>query len=98
MALTHHNVEVSNHEVRVMDIHVQRRIREDDSSQPPGHEGADQTNAEEHCRSETEVALPQRRDVVEGLDCRRNRNQQRREDEHRAQERIHAGHEHVVSR
>ena len=70
---------------------------EDDARQAAGYEGAYQCNRKEHGRSELNVSLPKRSDVVEGLNRRGYGNQQGREGEDGTQKRIHSRHKHVVT-
>ena len=64
----HHDVEVSHNEIGVVNVHVQRRIRQNDTRQTTRNKRAHQANAKEHRWGETDVSFPQRGNVVECLD------------------------------
>ena len=93
----HHDVEVCDHEIRVVHIHVKCRVRQNDACQSACHKSAHQADAEQHGWREPQVALPKGGDVVEGLHRRGDGNQKRCENKHRSQEGVHASHKHVVT-
>ena len=87
-------VEVSNNEVGVRDVEVQRRGGHHDAGQATEQEGHHETEGENHGGFPCEVSAPHRAKPVEELHAGGNRNQERHEGEERQQD--SAGDEHVV--
>ena len=91
-----HVVNVRNDEVGVVNVDVNRCRCHEHARQTTDDEHRDESQGVEHCRRELDVTTPQRSEPVEHLDGRRNGNNDGRQHEGGAKERIHARLEHVV--
>ena len=89
-------VEVRDDEVRVGLLQVCRRRRVHDPGDSTDREQADEADSEQHRRRVADGALRHRRDPVEDLDARRDRDEHRRQSEERVGNRPHPDGEHVV--
>ena len=86
-----------DHEVRVVEVEVERRLAEEDAADAAGHEQRDEAEREQHGGSEVDLAAPQRADPVEGLDRGGHADAHREHRERHGGVRAHAAHEHVVA-
>ena len=55
---THYDMEVGDHEIRIMQLKIQRRVTKEDTRQTTGDEHADKTDGEQHGRGKPDIALP----------------------------------------
>src|SRR5205807_4321286 len=66
-ASDHDVVEMSDDEIRIMDMHVDRECRDAKTSQPADGEQPDKTECIKHRRLESDRALVQRRGPIENF-------------------------------
>ena len=74
---THYDVEVSDHEIRVVQLNINGRISQEDTGNSSRKEERHKTDREKHRRGEPKISFPHGCDVVKNLHRRRHRDDQR---------------------
>ena len=93
----HDQVEMGHHEVCVMQIQVQRRLRQEQAGEAAAHEQGHKSESEQHRAGELDFAAPDGSQPVEGFDGRGNADGHRQQRESERRVRAHAADEHVVA-
>src|SRR5580693_6916834 len=66
----HNQVEMTDHEIRVVQLNIENRLRQERAADSAGNEKGHKAESEQHGRREADVPAPYSAEPVEGFDGR----------------------------
>src|SRR4051812_37620712 len=89
-------MEVGYHKIRIVQVHIERRVTKEDTCKTTGNEHGHETKSEQHRRRKTYFTAPDGCEPVEHFYSRWYSDKQGKQYEYRTEEGAHTCYEHMV--